>query len=758
MQRRTFLIAGALATGTLLVGCASSTRQQLRNNKQTLPADSIALNAWVEVATTGKVTVRIGQSEMGQGIQTALVMLVAEEMDCGYENTGFRFSGIDSVYGNVAGIAAGVPFRPDDDGMTARSMRWFMRSFARQVGVMMTGGSSSVKDLWTPLREASAVTRATLVEAAAKQWQVAASDIRVSEGTLSTLSGLKMSMGEAVTLLGKNPQPASNYRLKTMEEFKLIGTSPIKVDGAIKVNGKAIFGTDVRVPNMLYAAVKMAPVLNANIEKIDAREVQSLHGVKGVVQFDNAYGGTGGVAVIADSYWKAQQAVKKIQLTLAPHALANFSSANNLADLKKINDSESGFNFWKIADANKVIAESKHTLTAEYTAPFLAHATMEPMNCTVEYRGDSATLWAPTQVPGLARKTAAKILGLAEENVLINVTYLGSGFGRRGEVDFIAQAASIAKQCKGQAVKVIWSREEDMQHDFYRPAAVARFSAALDDAGNITAWRSQSAAQPIVPAVMKRLFGLPAAGPDKTTAEGAYDQAYAFPAVQVSHAATEQTIPVGFWRSVGHSHQAFFIESFMDECAHAAKVDSLQYRLNLLANRPRERRVLELAAEKAEWHKPLQPTTDGVKKARGIALHESFGSIVAQVVEVSVNSSNVIRVHKVVCAIDCGIAVHPDIIAQQMESGIIFGLSAALFGEIHIENGQVKEKNFNDYRIVRISESPMIETHIVQSNSHPEGVGEPGVPPIAPAVANAIFALTGQRLRNLPLKLAKQSS
>jgi isoquinoline 1-oxidoreductase beta subunit len=509
---------------------------------------------------------------------------------------------------------------------------------------------------------------------------------------------------------------------------------------------------------MLYAAVKMAPVLNANIEKIDAREVQSLHGVKGVVQFDNAYGGTGGVAVIADSYWKAQLAVKKIQLTLAPHALDNFSSANNLADLKKINDSESGFNFWKIADANKVIAESKHTLTAEYTAPFLAHATMEPMNCTVEYRGDSATLWVPTQVPGLARKTAAKILGLADENVIINVTYLGSGFGRRGEVDFIAQAASIAKLCKGQAVKVIWSREEDMQHDFYRPAAVARFSAALDDAGNITAWRSQSAAQPIVPAVMKRLFGLPAAGPDKTTAEGAYDQAYAFPAVQVSHASTEQTIPVGFWRSVGHSHQAFFIESFMDECAHAAKADPLQYRLNLLANRPRERRVLELAAEKAEWNKPLQPTAEGYKKARGIALHESFGSIVAQVVEVSVNSSNVIRVHKVVCAIDCGIAVHPDIIAQQMESGIIFGLSAALYGEIHIENGQVKEKNFNDYRIVRISESPMIETHIMQSNAHPEGVGEPGVPPIAPAVANAIFALTGQRLRNLPLKLAKQSS
>ena len=478
MQRRTFLIAGALATGTLLVGCSSSSRQQLRNNKQTLAADSIALNAWVEVATTGKVTVRIGQSEMGQGIQTALVMLVAEEMDCGYENTGFRFSGIDSVYGNVAGIAAGVPLRPDDEGLTARSVRWFMQSFARQVGVMMTGGSSSVKDLWTPLREAAAVTRATLVEAAAKHWQVAASDIRVAEGMLSTSSGLKMSMGEAVALLGKDPQPASKYRLKTVEEFKLISTSPTKKDSAIKVNGKAIFGTDVRLPNMLYAAVKMAPVLNATIAKIDAREAQSQHGVKGVVQFDNAYGGTGGVAIIADSYWKAHQAVKKIQLTLVPSGLDNFSSANNLAELKKINDSESGFNFWKVADANKVIAESKNTLSAEYTAPFLAHATMEPMNCTVEYRGDSATLWVPTQVPGVARKTVAKVLDLAEENVTINVTYLGSGFGRRGEVDFIAQAASIAKQCKGQAIKVIWSREEDMQHDFNRPAAVARFSAA----------------------------------------------------------------------------------------------------------------------------------------------------------------------------------------------------------------------------------------------------------------------------------------
>lgn len=758
MQRRIFLIAGALASGALLVGCSSTSRQQWRNNKQTLPADSIALNAWVEVSTAGKVTVRIAQSEMGQGIQTALVMLVAEEMDCGYSNTGFRFSGIDDVYGNVAGIAAGVPLRPDDDGLTARSVRWIMRSFARQVGVMMTGGSSSVKDLWMPLREAAAVTRATLVEAAAKKWNVAPTDIRVVEGTLSTGSGLTMGMGEAVALLGKDPKPTSTYRLKTIEEFKLIGTSPTKVDSAIKVNGKAIFGTDVRLPNMLYAAVKMAPVLNANIQKFEASEALSLRGVKGVVQFENACGGTGGVAVVADSYWTAHQATKKIQLTLTPHTLDHVSSTSAQAELRQSLDKESGFSFWKIGDAEKLIADSKRTLAAEYTVPFLAHANMEPMNCTVEYRGDSATLWVPTQVPGVARKAAAKILGLAEENVTINVTYLGSGFGRRGEADFIAQAASIAKQFKGQPVKVIWSREEDMQHDFYRPAAVARFNAALDDAGNITAWRSKSAGQPIVPAAMKRLFNLPAAGPDKTTAEGAFDQAYEFPSVRVSHVASEANIPVGFWRSVGHSYQAFFTESFMDECAHAAQADPLQYRLNLLANRPRERRVLELAAEKAEWHKPLQPTAEGIKKARGIALHESFGSVVAQIVEVSVNPSNAIRVHKVVCVIDCGIAVHPENIAQQMESGIIFGLSAALYGEIHIENGQVKEKNFNDYPILRITESPVIETHIVKSSAHPEGVGEPGVPPIAPALANALFTLTGQRLRNLPLKLAKQNS
>jgi isoquinoline 1-oxidoreductase beta subunit len=335
----------------------------------------------------------------------------------------------------------------------------------------------------------------------------------------------------------------------------------------------------------------------------------------------------------------------------------------------------------------------------------------------------------------------------------MQVTYLGGGFGRRLEVDVVAQAASIAKAFKGRAVQLVWSREEDTRHDFYRPACVARFEAGLDAQGQITAWRNVSAGQAITPNFLPRNVGMPGMGPDKTTSEGAYDVAYEFPNVRVGHVTVDLPVPVGYWRAVGHSHQAFFKESFLDECAHAAKADPLSYRLQLLAQHPRQKAVLELSAKKADWGQPLPPAPDGARQARGIALHESFGTLVAQVAEVSVDAQGAIRVHRVVCAIDCGLAVNPNTIAQQVESSVAFGVSAALHGRIDIENGQVKQSNFHDYPALRMNESPLVETHIVPSTAHPEGVGEPALPPIAPAVANAVFALTGQRLRSLPLQL-----
>jgi isoquinoline 1-oxidoreductase beta subunit len=422
---------------------------------------------------------------------------------------------------------------------------------------------------------------------------------------------------------------------------------------------------------------------------------------------------------------------------------------------------DDGFGYFSQGDPAAALQQAAKTLKAEYSAPLLAHATLEPQNCTVHYTPDAkdgprATVWAPTQVPGLGRWAAAKALGLDSEQVAMNVTLLGGGFGRRLEVDFIAQAAHVAKALPGVPVQTFWSREQDSTHDFYRPPCVARYQAGFDSQGRLTAWVAASAGPSIVQQFLGRQFGLPGSGPDKTTAEGAFDQPYEWPTARISHAIVPLPVPVGFWRSVGHAHQAFFKESFVDEAAHVAGQDPLAFRLALLQNHPRHAAVLRKAADQAGWGQPLAPAADGAPRARGIALHHSFGSIVAQVAEVSVDPADAkrIRVHRVVAAIDCGTAINPNHIRQQMESAVVFGLSAALYGEVTLEAGQVRQTNFHDQPLLRGADCPVIETTILPSTLPPEGVGEPGTPPIAPAVANALFALTGKRLRSLPLKLA----
>lgn len=754
MNRRSFLIAASLASGGFLVGCSDASRQQVRSGTLPLENGQVALNGWVKVSPDGTVTAVMGRSEMGQGAHTGLMMLVAEELDCGWTNMRFEYSKVDALYGNVTGLAEGVPFRPDDEGTVARSVRWAMTGFMRQMGFMMTGGSSSVNDLWIPMRQAAAVTRATLVEAVARSWSVQPGEVNLSEGVFSGPASKSMKFGDAVKLLGANPKPASQYTLKTPAQFTIIGKPLPRNDGATKTDGTAIFGIDVIRPGMLYAAARMAPVRGGSVKSFDATKARALPGVKGVVMFEPKHGGTGGIAVVADRYWRAVKALDAVEVEFDEGKLAGISSATISDNLSKTLDTKDGFSFWKVGDVNAALATGTKKLEAEYRAPYLAHATLEPMNCTVEYRGDSADVWAPTQVPGFARRAAAKALDLSEEKVELHMTYLGGGFGRRLEVDHVAQAATIAKSFPGKPVQLLWNRETDTRNDFYRPSCVSRFAAALDGQGRIVAWRNVSAGQAITPQFLPRNAGLPGGGPDKTTSEGAFDISYEFPAVRVGHEAVELPVPIGFWRSVGHSHQAFFTESFMDECAHASGTDPLQYRLALLANHPRHKAVLELAASKAGWGQPLADARDGAKKARGIALHESFGSIAAHVAEVSIAKDNTIRVHRVVGAIDCGLAVNPNIIAQQMESNVIFGLTAALYGNIDIEAGRVKQGNFHEYNLLRMFESPQVETHIVPSLAHPAGVGEPGLPPLAPAVANAVFVLSGQRLRTLPLKLS----
>ncbi len=756
MKKRHFVLGSLGAVGALTVGWGMLPPRQRLNTARPLAtvAGQTALNGWLKVASDGSVLVVMPKSEMGQGAHTGLAMVLADELDADWASVRIAAAPIDPIYNNLATLVDGLPFHPDDDGAIKALAGWLTAKTMREVGVMMTGGSSSIKDLWLPMRQAGASARAMLVAAAAQAWGVPAAEITVAAGVLSHASGKRARFGELAEAAGRQAVPA-DVTLKTPAQFTLIGQPLPRIEAAAKANGRAGFGLDVLQPGQLYATVAMCPTLGGKVQAFDGAAALKLPGVKQVLAVDGYHGGTAGVAVIADTPWHALQAVKAVTVTWDENVpAATFSSAAAMDQLSKTLDSETGFGYFKTGDVDAALKGAAKTLTAEYRAPWLAHATMEPQNCTVQFKDGQATVWAPTQVPGLARRAAALALGIDQDRVAVNVTLLGGGFGRRLDVDFVGQAAAIAKAAGGAPVQTFWTREQDTQHDFYRPAAVSRFTAGFDAQGALVGWRNVSAGQAILPQVLGRLFGLPGAGPDKTTSEGAFDQPYEWPAARIAHQIVELPVPVGFWRSVGHSHQAFFKESFVDEAAHAAGQDPVAFRAALLKRHPRHLKVLQRVAELAGWGTPSMPAPDGAKTARGVALHQSFGSIVAQVAEVSVAADQSVRVHRVFCVIDCGTAVNPGLIRQQMDSAIVFGLGAALSGRIDIEKGRVQQSNFHDAPVLRITACPAITTEIIASSAHPEGVGEPGTPPIAPAVANALFALTGQRLRTLPLKLA----
>jgi isoquinoline 1-oxidoreductase beta subunit len=470
-------------------------------------------------------------------------------------------------------------------------------------------------------------------------------------------------------------------------------------------------------------------------------------GVLGVVDFSSALadksGAGAGVAVLATSWWQAKQAAAALPVTWNPGAAAQLSSAGIFAGLARALDEDSGFTYH--ASGDPAMPGAAKAISAEYRAPFLAHAAMEPINCTAQVAGGKVRLWVSTQVPSIAVDVAAKVAGVAREDVAIEVLLLGGGFGRRLEADMVAQAVAVAAAAGGKPVQLIWTREDDITHDVYRPAALARFKATLDAAGNVLTWDNKSASGAIGHQYFPRNLGLPGMGPDKTTAEGEYDMQYEIPNQRIAHVIVDSAVPIGYWRSVGHSHNAFFKEGFLDEVAHAAGKDPVALRRALLKDHPRHRAVLDAAVARAG------AAPQG--RAHGVALHQSFGSTVAQVAEVSVEGKE-IRVHRVVCAIDCGMVVNPNIVAQQVESAVLFGLSAALGGEITVKDGRIEQSNFGDYPVLRIDRAPLVETIIMPSAELPEGVGEPATPPVAPAVAAAVFQLTGQRLRSLPLRLA----
>ncbi|MBR7778163.1 xanthine dehydrogenase family protein molybdopterin-binding subunit [Undibacterium rugosum] len=746
--RRRFLLGGLGISGALILGWGVLPPRQRLKGSQTLPVHEgeIALNGWIRIAADGQVGVAMHRSEMGQGIHTALQMLVAEELDVPLSSVTPFAAPVDKIYGNMAMLADGLPFHPDDDGVLKRVAQWMTLKTARELGLQVTGGSSSVKDAWQPLREAGATARAMLLAAAAQRWQVQPGECTTQAGQVLHSSGKQLRYGE-LAATAVNMQP-SHIQLKKPADFRLIGTPQPRREAGLKVNGKAQFGIDARPPGLLYAALSLTPVIGGKPKSWNSKAVLAKPGVKQVVDLTTAAGehGYAGLAVVADSYWAALQALPALatEWDAGPHN--QLSSAKVFAELAEKLEQESGFTYYERGDvaagfASKQVAKM---ITAEYRAPFLAHAAMEPINCTAQWKDGQLDLWASTQVPSVAVAVAASMLNIASEKVQLHMCYLGGGFGRRLEVDMIRQAVAIARQTEGRPVKLVWSREEDTAHDMYRPAALARFTAALDAQGQVLAYLNRSASGSVTHQVLQRSFGVPGAGPDKTTAEGEFDHAYALPHQKTSHVIVPTPVPLGYWRSVGHSHNAFFKESFMDELAAAAQQSPLEFRRQLLAQQPRHLAVLNAAVEKAG--------AVPAGRAHGLAIHRSFGSIVAQVVEVSIEAKQ-IKVHKVVCAIDCGIAVNPAGIAQQMESAVIFALSAALYGEITIEQGRVMQSNFHDYAVLRMNEAPLVETVIIPSAEAPEGVGEPGVPPLAPALASAVFQLTGQRLRSLPLKL-----
>jgi len=754
MQRRRFVLSALGAGAALLVGWGALPPRSRLGDTRSLPVDAgeVALNGWIKIAGDGGVLLAMHRSEMGQGVHVALPMLVADELDLPLSAVQLVHAGADKIYGNVSMFVASLPFHPSScepghESAACTAGRWVVRKLARELGVQVTGGSSSVADSWDVLRLAAATVRAQLVGAAARRWRLPADELVVAGGAVSHSSGPRAHFGELAKEAAATP--VSGVEPKAPGRWTLIGRSAARTDSPAKVDGSATFGIDVRLPGMLHAAIRHCPMLGGAPGRADVDALLREPGVVRVVQLASYAGSTAGFAVVAQSHWQAERAARSLRVDWQAPPVPLADSAAIVDRLEREAARDGGFVFHRRGDVEGAEAAAARVHRAVYRAPFLAHATMEPINCTARVKDGKVDVWVSTQVPGFAREIAARVAGVAPEAVSVHVPFLGGGFGRRLEVDAVAQAVRVALETGERPVQLVWSREEDTRHDYYRPAAVALLTAALDPRGEPLGLRIASAADAITPRWIERnlpwLAG-PIDLPDKTTSEGLFDLPYGIANQRMSHAATTSGVPVGYWRSVGHSHNAFFSESFIDELAHAARRDPVAFRLGLLSAMPRHAEVLGVAAREAGWGSALDAS-----RARGVALHESFGSIVAQVAEVSLVAGRP-RVHRVVCAIDCGVAVNPGIVAQQMESAVVFGLTAALHGRIDIEAGAVRQSNFHDYPLLTVAETPHIETHIVASTRAPAGAGEPGTPPIAPAVANAIHALTGKRLRELPLR------
>ena len=671
-------------------------------------AATMRLQGFVSISPGGIVTIVQPQSEMGQGVMTSIPMLVAEELDCSWSQVRVEsFPAIDKIYNNPA------------------------------FGIMGTGGSSSILGWYMPARKVGAQARAMLVAAAAAKFGVGASELRTQDGVVyHDASSRKASYGELVAAAAGLTAPA-DVTLKSPDKFKIIGTPVKRVDIPDKVTGRTQFGIDVVVPGMRFAAIKQSPVFGGTVGHYDDSKILKRPGVKNVVNLKNA------VAVVADRFWRAKAALDALEVAWIAGSAATLDDAKISAELKAaLGDDASAAVAKQVGDAAAALKGAAKVVSAEYHVPYLAHATMEPMNCTASVTADSCEIWAPTQGPGPLQQVAQHVTNFPANKITVHQTYLGGGFGRRFAMDFAIQAILLSQAAKAP-VKLIWTREEDIQHDVYRPTSMTRIKAGLDASGKLVAWQQRVASPSIMG--MNPGFG-PPEKVDSSSVEGSADKRYAIPNFTVDYVRKDFAVPIFFWRSVGNSQNGFFFESMIDEVAHAAGKDPYQFRREMVMGTPPLLNVLDRVARNSGWGKSL-PKGYG----RGIALHESFGSIVGEVAEVSVDAKNAVTVHRVWVVVDCGAVVNPDTVEAQMQSAVNFGLSAALYGSISISGGRVEQHNFYDYQMVRLANAPHIDVEIVKSAAKPAGVGEPGTPPIAPAVTNAIFAVTGKRVRTLPL-------